>query len=390
VTLMSTARTERTHTLVIGGGQAGLATGYHLARRGLDFRILDASRRIGDAWRHRWDSLRLFTPARFNSLPGMRFPAPPHTFPTKDEFADYLERYAGHFDLAVRCGARVQSLRQREGRFVAMAGECRFEADNVVVAMANYQKPWRPAFAADLDERIVQVHSADYRGPGQLRPGPVLIIGAGNSGAEIARELAGRHPVWMSGRDVGQLPFRLEGLSGRLLLPLVLRAIFYRVLSVDTSIGRKARPAITSRGGPLIRVRRRHLEGAGVRFVGRTVGSRDGRPVLDSGEVLDVANVVWCTGFRPGFEDWIHLPVHDPADDHEPRHCRGIATDVPGLFFVGLNFQRALSSVMIHGVGRDAAEIVRTIAASGQGAAAGITAGRHVPAGARPRPSLSR
>ena len=360
---MSTVPSERTQTLVIGGGQAGLATGYHLARQGLDFRILDAGRRVGDSWRHRWDSLRLFTPARFDSLPGMRFPAPPHTFPTKDEFADYLESYVQQFDLPVHGSTRVESLRRENGRFVATAGDRRFEANNVVVAMANYQKPWTPRFAADLDPDIVQVHSADYRGPGQLRAGPVLVVGAGNSGAEIARELAPRHAVQVSGRDVGQLPFRLAGLSGRLLLPLLLRGVFYRLLSVDTPIGRRARPAITSRGGPLIRVRRGHLERAGVRFVDRLAGARHGRPILESGEVMDVANVVWCTGFRPGFEDWIHLPVHHPDDDREPRHRRGVANDQPGLYFVGLHFQRALSSAMIHGVGRDAAEVVERIAA---------------------------
>jgi putative flavoprotein involved in K+ transport len=383
---MSSERTERTHTLVIGGGQAGLATGYHLARRGIEFRILDASRRVGDTWRHRWDSLRLFTPARFDSLPGLPFPAPPHSFPTKDEFADYLERYARHFDLPVATGTRVESLRRENGRFVATAGDRRFEANAVVVAMANYQKPWTPPFAADLDEGIVQLHSADYRGPGQLRPGPVLIVGAGNSGAEIAREIALRHPVVLSGRDVGQLPFRLAGLSGRLLLPLMLRGLFNRVLSVDNAIGRRARPGITSRGGPLIRVRRADLQSAGARFVARTAGVSDGCPVIEDGEIMAVANVVWCTGFRPGFEDWIHLPVHDPHDDHEPRHHRGVASDQPGLFFVGLHFQRALSSVMIHGVGRDAAEIVDRIAAS----VPKSVPGRPAAAQPRQRPSETR
>ena len=359
---MTPTQTERTGTLVIGGGQAGLAAGYHLARHGLDFLIVDASRRIGDAWRRRWDSLRLFTPARFSSLPGMRFPAPPWHFPTKDEFADYLEGYAERFELPVRSGARVESLTREDGRFVAIAGDRRFEADRVIVAMANYQKPKTPAFARELDPGIVQIHSADYRGPGQLRDGDVLLVGAGNSGSEIAMELAPRHQVWMSGRDVGQLPFRIAGLSGRILGPLVLRGLFYRVLTVDTPIGRRARPRIISRGGPLIRVKSQDLRRAGVRRAPRTTGVRDGRPVLDDGRVLDVANVVWCTGFRPGFEEWIHLPVHADEEGHEPRHERGVATGQPGLHFVGLHYQRALSSAMIHGVGRDAAETAARIA----------------------------
>jgi len=359
--MIDTGATERVDTLVIGGGQAGLAAGYHLSRRSIPFVIVERDDRIGDVWRRRWDSLRLFTPARFNSLPGMRFPAPPHYFPTKDEFADYLEAYAAHFELPVRPGVRIDALSRRNGRFFAETGATRYEADNVVVAMGSDQVPHTPGFAAELDHEIVQLHSFDYRGPGQLQPGGVLIVGAGNSGSEIAMELAPHHDVWMSGRSTGELPFRPRSLPGRLFfVPLVLRFLFYRVLTVDTPIGRAARPKILTRGGPLIRVKKRDLAAAGVRRVPRTVGVRDGRPVLEDGQVMDVRNVVWCTGFRNGLDGWLHLPIHG---GHEPEHRRGIARDQPGLFFVGLEFQRALSSGMVHGVGRDAEEIVDAIAA---------------------------
>ncbi len=351
---------------MVGGGQAGLATGYQLKRRGVAFVILEAAARVGDVWRRRWDSLRLFTPARYDALPGMPFPASPYSFPTKDEMADYLEAYARKFDLPVRTEAQVTSVTRAPGGhfMVETTDGRRFVADHVVVAMANFQEPWVPDFAAELDPGIVQIHSRDYRNPSQLKPGGVLLVGAGNSAAEIARELAPHHRVWVSGRDVGELPFRIDGFMGRHgLVRLVLRVIFYRLLSVGTPVGRAARRKIIGRGGPLIRVKRDQLADAGVEFVGRTAGARGGMPALDDGRVLDVANVVWCTGFRPGFEKWLHAGEHG---EHEPLHWRGRAEGEPGLYYVGLHFQRSLSSAMVHGVGRDAGEIAEAVASAGR------------------------
>ena len=351
---------ERYDTLVIGGGQAGLSMGYHLSRRGQSFAILEGRDRIGDAWRERWDSLRLFTPAGFSGLDGMPFPAHRHSFPPKDAMADYLEAYAARFRLPVRTGVRVDGLSRPNGRFRVTAGERRFEADNVVVAMSDYQKPRTPSFASELDAGIVQFHSADYRSPDQLREGPVLIVGAGNSGSEIARELAPHHEVWLSGRDVGHLPFRIAGFMGRVILVrLVLRVLFMRVLTMNTPVGRKARPSLTHGGGPWIRVMPVDLERLGVKRVPRTAGVKEGKPVLDDGRVLDVANVVWCTGFHPGF-DWIDLPVI--GEDGEPDHHSGVVDRVPGLYFVGLHFLHSLSSAMIHGVGRDANRVAAAVA----------------------------
>jgi putative flavoprotein involved in K+ transport len=353
-------RTIKHDTIIIGGGQAGLSTGYFLKEQGGDFIILDANQRVGDSWRQRWDSLRLFTPARYNGLVGMPYPAPSHYFPTKDEMADYLEHYAAHFKLPVRTGVQVERLWREGERFTLQEGDRQFEADNVVVAMANYQKAKVPAFAGELDPSIVQLHSSEYRNPSQLQDGALLIAGAGNSGSELAMELAPHHQTWMSGRDTGHLPFRIDGTAARLFwVPIVLRFLFHRLLTVDTPLGRKARPKVVSRGGPLIRVKPDDLEAAGVKRVPRTVGVRDGLPVLEDGRALEVKNVVWCTGFHPGFS-WIDLPIHG---DHEPEHERGIVPSQPGLYFVGLHFLTSGSSAMIHGVARDARRIARDIAA---------------------------
>lgn len=360
--MSGTSEAERHHTIVIGGGQAGLSVGYHLARRGVPFVILDANARIGDSWRSRWDSLRLFTPARFDGLAGMPFPAPANAFPTKDEMAAYLEAYAARFRLPVRTGVRVDRLSRRGERFLVAAGDERLEAENVVVAMATYQRRRVPPFSKELEPGVVQLHSSDYRNRSQLREGGVLVVGAGNSGAEIALELArAGHPTWLSGRDVGHIPFRIDGVAARLFLArLVLRLVFHRVLTVDTPIGRKVRPKVLFRGGPLIRVKPRDLAAVGVERVPRIAGVRDGLPVLEDDRILPARNVIWCTGFHPGFS-WIDLPVFGP--DGEPLHERGVVAREPGLFFVGLHFLYAMSSTMIHGVGRDAERVARAIAA---------------------------
>jgi putative flavoprotein involved in K+ transport len=227
--------------------------------------------------------------------------------------------------------------------------------------MASYQAPKIPAFASELDPEIVQLHSSEYRNPAQLRAGGVLVVGAGNSGAEIAIEIVRHgHETWLSGRDTGHVPFAIDGALARLIVPVLFRVVFHRIVTVDTPIGRKARPKSIAHGGPLIRQRPSELLAAGVRRVGRTTGVRDGRPVLADGTVLPAANVIWCTGFHPGMS-WLDLPVLDAAG--EPMHERGLVASHPGLYFVGLHFLYALSSTMIHGVARDAERIARDIVA---------------------------
>lgn len=354
------SESERIPVVVIGAGQAGLSVGHHLARLGVEFVILEANPRVGDSWRKRWDSLRLFTPARFDGLDGMPFPAGAGEFPRKDDMAQYLESYAAHLGLPVRTGMRVNRLSRQGERYLVESSGGRWEAEHVVVAMATYQRPRVPAFAAELGTGVVRLHSSDYRNLSQLAEGPVLVVGAGNSGAEIALEAArGGHRTWLSGRHPGHLPFRIDGLAARAgLVRLILRGLFHRVLTTDTPLGRKVRPAVVSRGGPLIRVKPRDLAAAGVERVPRTTGIRGGLPLLDDGRVLEVANVVWCTGYHPGFS-WIDLPVLDAHG--EPVHERGIVPGEPGLYFTGLHFLYAMSSTMIHGAGRDAEHIARTI-----------------------------
>jgi len=310
---------ETFHTIVIGGGQAGLSVGYFLARQHRRFVILDAGQRVGDAWRQRWDSLRLFTPAVFDGLAGMKFPAPSFTFPTKDEMANYLEAYAHRFHLPVRNGVRVDRVTRMGSRYLVEAGAQHFEADHVVVAMSSYQVPRVPAFAKDLHTDILQMHSSEYRGLGQLKPGGVLLVGAGNSGAEIAIEVAREHHTWVAGRDTGHVPFRVNGLVARLgLLRFLFRFVFHRVLTVGTPIGRRLRRQVVTQGGPLIRVKPQQLAAARVQRVPKVTGLRNGLPETEDGRVLDVANVIWCTGFGNGLS-WIDLSIFEV--NGEPRYA---------------------------------------------------------------------
>jgi hypothetical protein len=247
-------------------------------------------------------------------------------------------------------------------------------ADHVVVASGAYHHPKVPAFAAELDPGIVQLHSHEYKGPSQLLEGAVLLVGFGNSGAEIGVEVARTHPTWLSGKETGQIPFRHGPNTARFVFPLV-RFAGHHVLTVRTPIGRKARPQLVSHGAPLIRVKLKDITAAGIERVPRTVGVRDGLPELEDGRVLDVANVIWCTGFRSDF-GWIDLPICD--EDGEPVHDRGVVASQPGLYFMGLEFQYAFSSAMISGVGRDAEYVARHIASRTSKARAATP----VPAGA--------
>jgi putative flavoprotein involved in K+ transport len=360
---MAAEQAERFETVIVGGGQAGLSTGYHLARRGRTFVILDARERIGDSWRTRWDSLRVFTPARYSGLPGWDFPASPLTYPTKDAIAEYLEAYAARFELPVRSGVEVDSLSREGDRYLVTAGDQRFEADNVVIASGSYHGLRVPDFASELAPEILQLGSTDYRRPSQLREGGVLVVGAGNSGAEIALDVARTHETWLSGKHPGSEPTRAGSIPDRLLMPLFWFLIS-DMLTVKTRIGRAFRRKFLSMAAPLGRVRPRDLKAAGVVRVARTVGVHDGAPALEDGRVLDVANVIWCTGFRADFA-WVDLPGF--GEDGEPVHERGVVAGEPGLYLVGRPFQFGFTSSLLGGVGRDAEHVVERIVAAADG-----------------------
>jgi putative flavoprotein involved in K+ transport len=359
---MDTQTTERIDTLVIGAGQAGLSAGYHLAKRGLPFAILDADDRIGDHWRNRWDSLRLYSPARYDSLPGMRFPAPSSHWPTASEMADYLEAYATAFDLPVRSGTRVDRVEPVAGGFVVSTADGgRLPARQVIVATGPFRQPNVPAFAADLDPSIRQLHSHEYRNPDQLSPGPVLVVGLSHSGADIAFEAANAgHRTILSGRSHGQLPIQVTDRKRAMLGWPVVEFLFGHVFTMRTPMGRRMRTETRNGGGPLIRVRLGDLDRAGVeRHDAKTIGVRDGRPELADGTVLNVATVIWATGYRPDY-GFVAAPI--VGEDGWPNEIRGVSPTVPGLYFLGVPFQYAFSSMLVAGAGRDAKYVVERIA----------------------------
>ncbi len=354
--------TQHVETLIIGAGQAGLTTGYHLRRRGRPFLIVDGNQRIGDNWRQQWDTLRLYTPAKYDGLPGLPFPAMRWHFPGKDEVGDYLERYALHFDLPVRTNTRVERLEaQPGGGYVAYLGDEAIGCENVVVATGSFGRtPSVPEFARELDPAIAQVHSSQYRRPTQLQPGPALVVGASHSGQDIAYELAESRPTTLCGPNRGNIPIRPESRRARVLLPIMV-FVFRHVLTRRTPMGRKEMQDVRLHGGPHLRVKAADLDRRGVRrHEARMTGVAAGRPVLGDGTVLDVNNVVWCTGFNQVF-DWIALPI---LDEHGwPVEYRGVVDAAPGLFFCGLSFQYAFASMVFPGIGRDADYVARRIVA---------------------------
>ncbi len=353
--------TEHIETVIIGAGQAGLSTAYHLTKKGRACVVLDSNARIGDNWRRHWDTLRLYSPARYDGLPGMPFPADPWTFPQKDDVAGFLESYALKFDLPVRMSTRVDTLNQGpDGNFELRIGDNMINCDNVVVATGTFgQAPNVPGFGHQLDPTVRQLHSSEYHRPDDLQPGPVLVVGASHSGTDIAYEAAITNPVTLCGRDPGQLPFKPEQRRARLIFPVVVFA-WRHLLTRRTPMGRKEFHEVRVHGGPMIRVHRDDLVARGVeRRTSRMVGVKGGMPLLEDGTVVPVTNVVWATGFRQVF-DWIKLPV--VGGDGWPLEMRGVVDQVPGLFFCGLAFQYAFSSMVFPGIGRDAEYVARRIA----------------------------
>lgn len=342
------ADNEHFDAVVVGAGQAGLAAGYHLAKRGARFVILDAGSRVGDSWRQRWDSLLLFTPARIDGLPGMPFPSSAGLLPTKDAMADYLEAYAERFKIPVRSGVIVDGLDRDDGKYVLTAGRLQIRADQVVVTTGANQVPRIPPFANELDPGIAQLSAAQYRNPSDLKDGDVLVVGAGNSGAEVALEAVKKHRTWLSGRSTGH--------ASPAVFSRPLWWLATNLMTRNTPIGRKIISSAGGRGAPLLRITPDQIAAAGIERVGRIAGIKGGMPCAEDGRVLPVRTVVWCTGFRQDF-GWIHLPVFD--DQGYPLQVRGVVADPgDGLYFAGLPFLYGFTSALVGGVGRDAEYVV--------------------------------
>jgi len=352
--------------VVVGGSQAGLAMAWHLTRQGRRFVVLEAAPELGHVWRSRWDSLRLFTPAQYDALPGMAFPAPADTYPTKDPVADYLEAYVAAFDFPVRLKAKVSELRRREdGSFEVHTAAEAFRARQVVVATGPFQVPFVPPQARGLDPSVAQVHSAAYRNPQALPQGPVLVVGGGNSGFQIAEELAATRTVDLS--IATRYPMLPQRLGGRDLFWWLTRLGLLKV-TVDTRPGRRM-----SRRDFVIGTNRRRLERAGVRFRPRLVDA-EGRTVrfADHRLLEDVGVVVWATGYRPDYA-WIQIP--GVVREGQVVHRRGV-TEVPGLYFLGLSWQHTRGSALLGFVNDDAAYLAERIASRHQQDEPATTVGR--------------
>jgi putative flavoprotein involved in K+ transport len=351
-------KTEYIDTVVIGGGQAGLAVGYYLSLQKRDFVILDAHDRAGDSWRKRWDSLRLFTPTCLNKLPGMLFPKSSDRFPAKDEMADYLESYAARFHLPMLLNTKVDELTRDGDHYLISAGKLHLKANRVIVATGAHPTPRVPAFASQIDSSINQLHSVAYRNPSQLRDGAALVVGAGNSGVEIALDLAQQHLVWLAGRDTGFIPTNYGKFSYE--FGIILFKALMQHLTVDTAPGHwlVQRARQFTGGHPVVGVSSSALLQAGIQRVPHVTGVSHGRPILEDGRVLDVANVIWATGFVRDYR-WIRLPMFDARGD--PIHHRGVVQGEPGLYFVGLPYQSSLLSGLVAGAAADAKYIAKQI-----------------------------
>jgi putative flavoprotein involved in K+ transport len=361
--------------IVVGGSQAGLAIAWHLAREGLRFVVLEAAPEIGQTWRSRWDSLTLFTPAQHDALPGMPFPGPPDTYPTKDPVADYLTAYAAKFNLPVRLNARVTGLDRTAEGFEARTGGGVFRARQVVVATGPFQVPFTPPAAQRLDGSVTQLHSAAYRNPRALPPAPVLVVGGGNSGFQIAEELAqAGHRVDLS--IATKLPALPQRLAGKDLFWWLTRLGLLRV-TAGSRLGRR----MSSRDF-IIGSSRRGLRATGVRFRPRMAGA-DGRTVrFADGSTLDVGIVIWATGYRSDYS-WIGIP--GVTRDGKVVHRRGV-TDVPGLYFLGLSWQHTRGSALLGFVHQDAAYLAGRITSHARAAVAAASA---PPPSGLPEPSGS-
>jgi putative flavoprotein involved in K+ transport len=348
--MRETSAKRRHEVIVVGGGQAGLAIGYFLARQGRDFTILEAAAEPAAAWRGRWDSLKLFTSARYDALPGLTFPGDPDRYPGRDEVAEYLIGYARHFDLPVELDSSVRAIRKNAAGYLVELDDRTYEADQVVVATGPFQVPFVPAIAEGLDPGVSQLHSTEYRSPDAIPDGRVLVVGGGNTGFQIAEELSASREVHLSiGSRQTPLPQRILGRD----LFWYLDATGLIRKTRDSRIGRRMEGRDTLIGSTPRSIRRRH----GVRLHGRALDAAGSAVSFSDGTKLDVDAVIWATGFRVD-HSWVDVPVFDNTG--QLVHRRGV-TESPGLYFLGLTWQHTRGSALLGWVREDAEHIAQQI-----------------------------
>jgi putative flavoprotein involved in K+ transport len=353
------ARSIRRDAVVVGGGQAGLAIGYFLRGKGVDFTILEAEGEPAAAWRARWDSLKLFTSVRYSSLPGLPFPGEPDTYPTRDDVVAYLTDYARHFELPVEFASRVRSIRRTDGSYQVELDDRTYDAGQVVVATGPFQVPFVPSIAQRLDPEVVQLHSSEYRRPQDIPRGPVLVVGGGNTGFQIAEELSASREVHLSiGSRQTPLPQRIFGRD----LFWYLEATGLIRKTTASRIGRRLEGRDTLIGSRPRTLRRRH----GVRLYGRAVDATGRTVSFSDGATLGAGAVIWATGFRVD-HSWIDVAVFDASS--RVVHRRGV-TESPGLYFLGLSWLHTRGSALIGWVKDDAEYIARQVATSQRSAPA--------------------
>jgi putative flavoprotein involved in K+ transport len=335
--------------IVIGAGQAGLAMGYYLKKLGLNFTLLEKARRVGDSWRNRYDSLTLFTPAEYDSLPGLEFPAPKGTYPNKNQVADYLERYAKHFALPVHLQAEIEALEKRGDVFYLETNRGTFAAARVIVATGPFQTPFIPNLSKRLDPSILQLHSSSYFNKGQLPDGEVLVVGSGNSGLQIAEELLASHSVIASqGKPQPFLPQNLLGQS----LFWWMERLGIDGVTATSRLGQRLKERDPVIGSSLSKLRQK-----GLKLVSRVVDAKGQSVTFADGKILKPQSIIWATGFRSDYA-WVRLPAFDTQG--KPIHQGGI-TSVDGFYFLGLSWQRTRGSALLGWVGQDAAFLAEEI-----------------------------
>ncbi len=338
--------------VVVGGGQAGLAMGYFLAQQECEFTILDAAVEPAAAWRQRWDSLRLFTSARYSALPGLAFPGDQDRYPTRDEVAGYLTDYPTRFGLPVELDSRVQAVRRLDDGYLVELTNRSYEAEQVVVATGPFQAPRVPPIGERLASGVTQLHSTAYRSPGALPAGRVLVVGGGNTGFQIAEELSSSHEVHLAiGSRQTPLPQRVLGRD----LFWYLEGTGLMRKSRDSRFGRRMMGRDTLIGSSPRRLRRER----GVTLHRRAVDADGSRVRFADGSALDVNTVIWATGFGADLS-WVDVPVFD--DMGNLVHTRGL-TESPGLYFLGLSWQHTRGSALLGWVKEDAEYLARQISA---------------------------